>query len=84
MQRDSLVVGRVVGDVVDDFTRSVPLRVIYNSREVTNGSEMKPSAVAEQPRVEIGGAEHRATFFTLVSCYPLVSAKIINEKMHIF
>ena len=66
MQRDSLTVGRVIGDVLDPFTRSVPLRVTYNSREVTNGCEFKPSAVVEQPRVEVGGTDLRI-FYTLVS-----------------
>jgi protein FLOWERING LOCUS T len=66
MQRgDPLVVGRVIGDVVDPFVRRVPLRVAYASREVSNGCELRPSAVAEQPRVEVGGPDMR-TFYTLV------------------
>lgn len=67
--KDSLVVGRVVGDVVDPFTKSVALRVIYSSKGVTNGCEMKPSAVAEQPRVEVGGTD-------LDNLYTLVSPRI--------
>ncbi|KAG5549505.1 hypothetical protein RHGRI_014739 [Rhododendron griersonianum] len=62
--RDPLVVGRVVGDIVDPFTRSIALRVSYTSREVNNGCELKPSQVAIQPRVDIGGEDLR-TFFTL-------------------
>ncbi|URE46621.1 protein HEADING DATE [Musa troglodytarum] len=69
MQRDSLTVGRVIGDVLDPFTRSVPLRVTYNSREVTNGCEFKPSAVVEQPRVEVGGTDLRI-FYTLIMVDP--------------
>nr|ARO70144.1 heading date 3a isoform X8 [Elaeis guineensis] len=64
-ERDPLVVGRVIGDVLDPFIRSVPLRVIYNSREVANGCELKPSAVVNRPRVEVGGTDLR-TFYTLV------------------
>lgn len=64
-ERDPLAVSRVIGDVLDTFTRSVPLRVVYNRREVTNGCEFKPSAVAEQPRVEVGGSDLR-TIYTLV------------------
>jgi protein FLOWERING LOCUS T len=67
MQRaDPLVVGRVIGDVVDPFVRRVPLRVGYASRDVANGCELRPSAIADQPRVEVGGPDMR-TFYTLVS-----------------
>jgi len=64
--RDPLVVGRVVGDVLDPFIRSIALRVTYNGREVNNGCEFRPSQVVNQPRVEIGGDDLR-TFYTLVS-----------------
>ncbi|XP_059665637.1 protein VERNALIZATION 3-like isoform X3 [Cornus florida] len=67
--RDPLVVGRVVGDVLEPFTRSVGLRVIFNSREVTNGCEFRPSQVVNQPRVDIGGDDLR-TFYTLVMVDP--------------
>ena len=71
MQRgDPLVVGRVIGDVVDPFVRRVALRVGYASRDVANGCELRPSAIADQPRVEVGGPDMR-TFYTLVSStYP--------------
>ena len=66
MQRgDPLVVGRVIGDVVDPFVRRVPLRVAYTAREVSNCCELRPSAIVEQPRVEVGGPDMR-TFYTLV------------------
>lgn len=64
-ERDPLVVGRVVGDVLDPFTRTIGLRVIYRDREVNNGCELRPSQVINQPRVEVGGDDLR-TFFTLV------------------
>lgn len=64
--RDPLLVGRVIGDVLDPFTRSISLRVSYGNKEVINGSEFKPSAVVTQPRAEIGGTDMR-TFYTLVS-----------------
>lgn len=63
--RDPLVVGRVIGDVLDPFTRSIGLRVIYSAREVSNGCEFRPSQLVNQPRVEIGGDDLR-TFYTLV------------------
>lgn len=66
MSRDPLVVGNVIGDVLDPFVTSAAFRVIYNSKELTNGSELKPSAVAKEPRVEIRGHDMR-TLYTLVS-----------------
>ncbi|KAK2999808.1 hypothetical protein RJ639_022726 [Escallonia herrerae] len=66
--RDPLVVGRVVGDVLDPFTRSIALGVSYN-RELNNGCELRPSQVVNQPRVDIGGNDLR-TFYTLVMVDP--------------
>ncbi|XP_062105150.1 protein VERNALIZATION 3-like [Humulus lupulus] len=67
--RDSLVVGRVIGDVLEPFTRSVPMRVFYGNKEVNNGYEFKPSQILNQPRVDIGGQDLR-TFYTLVMVDP--------------
>ncbi|CAI9270741.1 unnamed protein product [Lactuca saligna] len=68
-ERDPLVVGRVIGDVLDSFTKSINLSVSYNDREVSNGCELKPSQVVNQPRVDIGGDDLRA-FHTLVMVDP--------------
>ncbi|KAJ9542640.1 hypothetical protein OSB04_029146 [Centaurea solstitialis] len=68
-ERDPLVVGRVIGDVLDNFTRSINLTVSYNNREVSNGCELRPSQVVSQPRVDIGGDDLRA-FHTLVMVDP--------------
>ncbi|RIA04728.1 hypothetical protein BRARA_K01007 [Brassica rapa] len=51
--RDPLVVGRVVGDVLECFTRSIDLRVTYGQREVTNGLDLRPSQVLNKPRVMV-------------------------------
>nr|CBN73209.1 flowering locus T protein [Festuca pratensis]CBN73211.1 flowering locus T protein [Lolium perenne]CBN73217.1 flowering locus T protein [Lolium perenne] len=67
--RDPLVVGRVVGDVLDPFVRTTNLRVTFGNRAVSNGCELKPSMVTHQPRVEVGGNEMR-TFYTLVMVDP--------------
>ncbi|KAJ4721676.1 Flowering locus T-like protein [Melia azedarach] len=67
--RDPLVVGRVIGDVLDNFQRTISLRVTYGNKVVTNGCELKPSQVVNHPRVEIGGEELR-TFYTLVMVDP--------------
>jgi protein FLOWERING LOCUS T len=63
--RDPLVVGRVVGDVLDPFVRTTNLRVSFGNRTVSNGCELKPSMVVHQPRVEVGGSDMR-TLYTLV------------------
>uniref|UniRef100_A0A7N0U6K0 Flowering locus T n=1 Tax=Kalanchoe fedtschenkoi TaxID=63787 RepID=A0A7N0U6K0_KALFE len=68
--RDPLVVGRVIGDVLEPFTKSISLRVTYNkAREVSNGCELKPSQVVNQPRVDVGGYDFR-NFYTLVMVDP--------------
>ena len=79
--REPLSVGRVIGDVLDPFTRSVSLRVSYNSREVNNGCELKPSQVVNQPRVDIGGEDLR-TFYTLVS--PNHDLLLLYAEMFLF
>nr|ANS56347.1 FT-like protein [Sciadopitys verticillata] len=69
MNRSPLSVGRVIGDVLENFTPSVNLSVTYTARQVNNGCELKPSAVAVAPRVEIGGDDLR-TFYTLIMTDP--------------
>ncbi|XP_077250654.1 protein VERNALIZATION 3-like [Tasmannia lanceolata] len=81
---DPLIVGRVIGDVLEPFNRSIPLRVIYSNREVTNGCELKPSVVVNQPRVEIGGNDLR-TFYTLAMVdpdAPSPSDPTLREYLH--
>ncbi|XP_042432985.1 protein FLOWERING LOCUS T-like [Zingiber officinale] len=69
MSRDPLALSNVVGDVLDPFLKSAAMKVVYNNREVTNGSELKPSAIANAPRVEIQGRDSR-TLYTLVMVDP--------------
>eukprot|EP01018_Ginkgo_biloba_P019627 Gb_17505 [translate_table: standard] len=66
---EPLAVGRVIGDVLDMFVPSIDLAVTYSSRQVNNGCELKPSAVAMPPRVEIGGQE-QGSYYTLVMTDP--------------
>ncbi|XP_074380424.1 protein VERNALIZATION 3-like [Apium graveolens] len=66
---DPLVVGRVIGDVLDPFTRSISLRVTFNNRELNNGCELRPSQIINQPRVDVGGDDLR-TFYTLIMVDP--------------
>lgn len=63
---DPLVVGRVVGDVVDYISSSVKMIVTYNpNKQVYNGHELFPAQVSFKPKVEVPGADMRS-FFTLV------------------
>ncbi|KAG6496510.1 hypothetical protein ZIOFF_044377 [Zingiber officinale] len=64
---DPLVLGRVIGEVIDPFIPTVRMTVNYNSHNlVCNGQELFPSAVVAKPRVEVQGGELRS-FFTLVA-----------------
>jgi hypothetical protein len=64
---ESLIVGRVIGEVLDSFSPCVKMVVTYNSNKlVFNGHEIYPSAVVSKPRVEVQGGDLRS-FFTLVS-----------------
>ncbi|KAL8152927.1 hypothetical protein V2J09_010687 [Rumex salicifolius] len=83
---EPLVVGGVIGDVVDRFTPTVRMTVHYNlpNKQVSNGFELFPSAVSAKPRVHIHGADLR-TFFTLVMTDPDVpgpSDPYLREHLH--
>ncbi|KZV46515.1 protein MOTHER of FT and TF 1 [Dorcoceras hygrometricum] len=65
---DPLVVGRVIGDVVDMFVPTVNMSVYYGSKHVTNGCDIKPSMAAAPPRVLISGLP--TDFYTLVMTDP--------------
>lgn len=74
---EPLIVGRVIGDVLDMFNPSVTMRVTYNSNTiVSNGHELSPSLLLSKPRVEIGGQDLRS-FFTLVRNY-------LSSKLQIY
>ncbi|XP_061376244.1 CEN-like protein 2 [Gastrolobium bilobum] len=66
---DPLVIGRVIGDVVDHFTPTVKMTVTYNNKHVYNGHEFFPSSVTIKPKVQIHGGDMRS-FFTLVMTDP--------------
>ncbi|KAG9155719.1 hypothetical protein Leryth_003985 [Lithospermum erythrorhizon] len=82
---DPLVVGSVVGDVVDYFTPSVKMSVIYDcNKHVYNGHELFPSMVASKPKVEVHGGDMRS-FFTLIMTDPDVpgpSDPYLREHLH--
>ncbi|MCD7471796.1 mRNA-capping enzyme subunit beta [Datura stramonium] len=70
---EPLVVARVIGEVVDSFSPSVKMNVIYYyngiSKQVFNGHELMPPVVAAKPRVEIGGEDMRSAY-TLIMTDP--------------
>ncbi|KAI4348976.1 hypothetical protein L6164_009635 [Bauhinia variegata] len=81
---EPLIVGRVIGDVLDNFTTSMKMTVTYcSNKQVFNGHELFPSAVTAKPRVEIEG--DMRSFFTLVMTDPDVpgpSDPYLREHLH--
>ncbi|XWS66688.1 hypothetical protein CRYUN_Cryun05aG0222500 [Craigia yunnanensis] len=81
---EPLIVGRVIGDVLDSFIPSIEMSVTFNNKQVFNGHEFYPSTVATKARVEIQGGDMR-TFFTLVMTDPDVpgpSDPYLREHLH--
>ncbi|OAY38197.1 CEN-like protein 4 [Manihot esculenta] len=82
---DPLVVGRVIGDVIDYFSPSVKMTVSYcSNKQVYNGHELFPSAVKLKPKVEVQGGDMRS-FFTLIMTDPDVpgpSDPYLREHLH--
>ncbi|PPD82516.1 hypothetical protein GOBAR_DD20569 [Gossypium barbadense] len=63
---EPLVVGRVIGDVLDMFTPASEFTVRYGTKQVTNGCDIKPSAAADKPHVQILGHPFSSNLYTLV------------------
>ncbi|KAK7345353.1 hypothetical protein VNO77_15956 [Canavalia gladiata] len=83
MPTDPLIVGRVIGDVVDSFIPTIKMTVTYNKKQVYNGHELFPSTVTIRPKVEIGG--DMRSFFTLIMTDPDVpgpSDPYLREHLH--
>ncbi|KAJ8448694.1 hypothetical protein Cgig2_010581 [Carnegiea gigantea] len=82
---EPLIMGRVIGEVVDIFTPCVQLTVTYNSsKQVSNGHELIPPIVASKPRVEVGGEDMRSAY-TLVMVdpdAPSPSDPYLREHLH--
>ncbi|CAN0916753.1 CEN-like protein 4 [Linum grandiflorum] len=82
---DSLVIGRVIGDVIDFFNPSVKMTVTYNStNQVFNGHEFFPSSLSHMPKVDVLGGDLRS-LFTLVMTDPDVpgpSDPYLKEHLH--
>ncbi|KAF7101755.1 hypothetical protein CFC21_102998 [Triticum aestivum] len=65
---DPLVVGRVIGDVVDMFVPTMPVTVRFGTKDLTNGCEIKPSIADAAPSIQITG--RAGDLFTLVMTDP--------------
>ncbi|KAL6585661.1 Protein TERMINAL FLOWER 1 [Orobanche minor] len=88
MSNDTLAVGGVIGDVLNDFTPTTDMVVTYgsgsNKKVVSNAHEFFPPDVASKPKVEIQGGDLR-TFYTLVMTdpdYPNPSDPSLKEHLH--
>ncbi|XP_062185296.1 CEN-like protein 1 [Phragmites australis] len=82
---EPLIVGKVIGEVIDNFNPTVKMTVTYGSnKQVFNSLEFLPSAVVSKPRVEVQGCDMRS-FFTLVMTDPDVpgpSDPYLRENLH--
>nr|UUW44838.1 flowering locus T/terminal flower 1_1 [Equisetum bogotense] len=68
---EALVVGKVIGEVVDLFEPSVKLRVEYPGREITNGCEIKTPSLLEAPSVQfLLQDDNKDTLYTLIMTDP--------------
>ncbi|XP_020247772.1 protein FLOWERING LOCUS T-like [Asparagus officinalis] len=67
--RDPLVLGQIIGDVVDPFVKSASMRVVFGDKEVTNGTRLRQIDVASPPRVTIEGRD-ASTLYTVVMVNP--------------
>ena len=63
---DPLVVGIVIGDVIDMSVPSMDMVVYYGSKHVTNGCKIKPYATVDRPNVQIVGRHFDNSLYTLV------------------
>lgn len=74
---DPVVVGRVIGDVVDIFVPTVTMSVHFGNKHVTNGGEIKPSVAASAPTVTITGSPNE--LYSLVNiCSTSLSSLIFS------
>lgn len=74
---DPLVVGRVIGDVLDMFVPMVDFRVQYGTKHIFNGCEIKPSLATDRPLVHISGLPSTDNLYTIV-------CTIYHPCMHVY
>jgi hypothetical protein len=76
---DPLVLGRVIGDVVDLFVPSVAVSVRFGTKDLTNGCEIKPSIAAAPPAIRIAGWTN--DLFTLVGTISSSSQQLASHML---
>ncbi|THU62990.1 hypothetical protein C4D60_Mb01t10980 [Musa balbisiana] len=74
---DPLVVGRVIGDVVDLFVPTVSMTVRFGSKHVSNGCDIKPSMATNPPTVQIAGQQ--SDLYTLVRGDYIVLVPVMTD-----
>ncbi|KAI3704883.1 hypothetical protein L1987_75112 [Smallanthus sonchifolius] len=81
----SLALGRMIGDVVDQFTPSVRMDVAYDPNySIFSGHELMPNVITSKPRVHIGGVDMRSSY-TIVMTDPDApgpSDPYLREHLH--
>ena len=82
--QNPLVLGRVIGDVVDPFSPTIKMSVTFtNNKQVLNGHEFFPSSLSFKPRVHIQGEDMRS-LFTLVNHYLFLPFFFLNKRLIAF
>ncbi|GMY37205.1 protein MOTHER of FT and TFL1-like [Fagus crenata] len=82
---EPLIVGKVIGDVLDMFTPAANFTVHYGSRQIANGCEIKPSLAVDRPNVQILGPRVSTNLYTLVMVdpdAPSPSEPALREWLH--
>lgn len=54
----SLVISRVVGNILDPFTGTVKIRIFSNGKYVFNGSWLRPSQILTRLKIHFGGCDY--------------------------
>eukprot|EP00257_Ricinus_communis_P019229 XP_015578156.1 protein MOTHER of FT and TFL1 [Ricinus communis] len=67
---EPLVVGKVIGEVLDMYNPVAEFTVHYGSKQIANGCEIKPSAAVQMPRAQILGSRLTPSLYTLVMVDP--------------
>ncbi|KAD5961240.1 hypothetical protein E3N88_12713 [Mikania micrantha] len=81
----SLILGRVIGDIVDQFTPSVAMDVTYTpDQPVSNGQELMPNLIASKPHVNVGGVDMRSSYTIIMTDpdAPSPSDPYLKEYLH--
>ncbi|XP_030971915.1 protein MOTHER of FT and TFL1-like isoform X2 [Quercus lobata] len=82
---EPLVVGKVIGEVLDMFTPAINFTVHYGSKQVANGCDIKPSMAVDRPKVQILGPRVSTNLYTLIMVdpdAPSPSEPALREWLH--